>query len=179
MIGFGYHDTMETSRVLFEDLPSLRDFVSLNRDKVSQWRLGFESSARAQASPGFFACLTPYGMQRMEGEFINVIQRMEIFNLKLVQAICQSPLPDAVVMNLIDNGIARRLELEEGPLPTFKLLYYSRHDGGTYWGRMRVECENGGWFDVYDNALQVLDGHPRVTMVPPEERVIPSKEMYL
>lgn len=28
-------------------------------------------------------------------------------------------------------------------------------------------------------SLQVLKGHQRVTMVPPEERVIPSKEMYL
>jgi len=173
--------------VLFEKLPSLRSFTkliakggyqyALSRGSVSQWRLGFESSARAQASPGFFACLTPYGMQRMESEFIKVITRMEIFSLKLVQAICESPLPDAVVMNLIDNAVSRRLEPEEGPLPTFKLLYYVRPDGGTYWGRLRVECENGGWFDIYDNAALVLTDHPRVVLVPPEERAISYKEL--
>lgn len=148
-------------------------------------RFGFEPSSRFYDGYGFTSGLTPFGVQELERKFITTILEFKVFNYHVMKALAMSCLPDASVLNLVDNAINILLEPEEGDLPEFTFTHY-----GYYSCHIR-DSEDNGWTDcgcdcmiewgnkrrkVSLDVASFLETTGRLKVIPFSERFIPRSD---
>lgn len=143
-------------------------------------RLGFNPGSRFNSIGGGFAATTPYGMQVMEGYYVRLIQDFGVFNYEIVKRLCESPLPDASVLNLVDNAINYLLGDEPGELATYEVwpvAYIDRYrtGGEEAWRECGCDCFiNGKKYSLEIASMLVTTG--RVKYIPLAERFVPREE---
>lgn len=147
----------------------------LCRGQKTDDRFGFNPGSR------FTHCsaITPYGMQVIESQFCQVVRDFKVFNYSFMKRLCESPLPDAVVVNIVDNAI--RIALDGDPryeytMTHFGFNYHSNPKESNYWGPCGCDC-----LIEWDNqrkvvSLEVAYMLPRVTIIPFNERFIPRQD---
>jgi hypothetical protein len=151
-------------------------------------RFGFNPSSRFYTGIGVISALTPFGVQELERKFIQLISEFKVFNYDVMKALAMSCLPDAVVLNLVDNALNIMLEPEEGEAPEFVFThcgYYSCHIKGLSfdtdhgWTDCGCDCLiewNGRRKIVSLDVAQFLETSGRLRKIPFSERFVPRSD---
>ena len=103
------------------DYKSMQHFLS--QAPKTDGRFGFNPTSSFSGGAYIQSFITPYGLQVMEGHFIKVLSTFGVFNYKILKRLCESPLPDASVINLIDNAVNIMAEAEEGEMHEFVMTH--------------------------------------------------------
>lgn len=144
-------------------------------------RFGFNPSSRFSISAYTFAGITPYGMQVLERQFIRAIHTFGVFNYYLLKELCESPLPDASVLNLVDNAVRIMLEEEPGEPITYTFTHvgynhYSCKAEDNHWGPCGCDCliEWDGKREIVSlEVARYIESTGRMKVIPFSERFVP------
>lgn len=147
--------------------------------KKTDGRFGFVPASRL--SGGFvFSAITPYGLSMMEQNFICLIRDFGAFNYTILKELCESPLPDACVINLVDNAISYLLGDEPGEVRTHTMwpVAYIGHrpqEGKDYWTECGCDCYiDGKKYSLH--VARLLETTNRLKVLQLKDKFTPREE---
>jgi hypothetical protein len=113
----------------------------------------------------------------------SVIGTFNTFNYAILKKLCESPLPDASVLNLVDNAVRIQLEDEPGEPAEFIMTHVGyldiHHRGGARWTDCGCNCLiewNGQCKFMSLEVAYMLQTTGRMRTIPFEERMSPRAE---
>lgn len=157
----------------------------LSRAPKTDGRLGFNPASTFSGGQYIQSFLTPYGLQVMEGHYIKVLSTFGVFNYKILKRLCESPLPDASVINLVDNAVRIMLEDEPGEMHEFVMTHvgllniHGKHGKKLDWSACGCNCLIewlGNCRLVSLEVASLLETTGRLRVIPIEERMCPRSE---
>lgn len=159
------------------DFGDMQSFLC--RAPKTDGRFGFMPGGRVHDSGFVYAALTPYGMQVLEGHYVKLFSIFGELNYKIVKRLCESPLPDASIINLLDNAVRIRHEQEPGEPTQYTMTQvgfinpYSRKEGWTSCGCDCLIEWDGQCKFLSLEVASLLRTTGRLTVIPIEERMCP------
>lgn len=142
-------------------------------------RFGFGVGSRFSDSGFVQSFLTPHGLQVKEGHFITLLSVFGVFNFEVLRRLCESPLPDASVINLVDNAVRIMQEDTPGEPIQFTLTqvgYINCYDRKSSWTSCGCDCLiewDGRCMMVSLEVASMLETTGRLKVIPIAERMCP------
>ena len=145
-------------------------------------RFGFNPASTFSGGTYIQSFLTPYGLQVMEGHYVKLFSVFGEFNFKILKELCESPLPDASVINLVDNAVRILQEQEPGEPTQYTMTHvghinpYGHREGKLTWSACGCDCLiewDGRCMFLSLDIAHLLSYTGRLTVIPLAERMCP------